>query len=287
VRVDDFFVETEEATAQIDPWDPRTRLVQHFNHDMVAKLRQRPHAEWTDTEVAVALCRLVHDELEAYGTGGGEKLTEDQVATAIRALVAVTKRIGVDFDPPYRDFSSFRNYWLRNDGYGSWQARRELLAQVFDPLYTRLLRLEEATFEALVDPVSPRAEVGWPAVDEEIRELRRRFQAATTAQDYKDVGLRCVTVTELLGDAVYDPQKHAREGETPANRGQTKQRFERYIDTVLPGKDNATLRSLARSIVAFSQEVKHTGSPTRRDAGIAADSVILLANVMRRLDQQL
>lgn len=287
MRVDDFFVETEEATARIDPWDPGTRLVQHFNHDMVANLRKRPHAEWSDTEIAVALCQLVHEQLEAYGTDGGEKLTEDEIGTAIRALVTVTKRIGVDFDSPYRNFSSFRSYWLRNDGYGSWQARRELLDQVFDPLYVRLLRLEEATFEALVDPVSPRMEVGWPAVDEEIRELRRRFQYATTAQDYKDVGLRCVTVTELLGEVVYDPLKHVREGETPANRGQTKQRFERYIDTALPGKDNAALRSLARSIVAFSQEVKHTGSPTRRDAGIAADSVILLANLMRRLEQQL
>lgn len=55
---------------------------------------------------------------------------------------------------------------MRNDGYGSYQARRDLLSQVFDPLYMRLLRLEEGTFEALLDPVSPRAEVGWPAVDE-------------------------------------------------------------------------------------------------------------------------
>lgn len=286
MRIDDFFVETEEATFQVDPWDPSTRLVQHFNHDMVDKLRQRPHDGWRDTEAAVALCQLVHEELQAYGTDGGEKLTEEQVATAIRALVTVSKRIGVDFDPPFRNFASFRTYWLRNEGYGSWQARRELLAGIFDPVYVRLLRLEEATFEALVDPVSPRAEVGWPAVDEEIRELRRRFQAATTSQDYKDVGLRCVTVTELLGDAVYDPLKHVQDGEPPASRGQTKQRFDRYIETVVPGKDNASLRSLARSIVVFSQEVKHTGSPTRREAGMAADSVILLANLLRRLDQQ-
>ncbi|GAA3643958.1 hypothetical protein [Microlunatus ginsengisoli] len=210
MRVDDFFTESEVPVRQADPWGlgtsttAGTRNVQHFNHEMMNQLRQARLGGWAHTEVAVALCRLVHGELEAYGTGGSEKLTEDGIAIAIRALV-VTKRLGVDFDPPYRNFTSFRSCWMRNDGYGSYQARRDLLSQLFDPLYMRLLRLEEATFEALLDPVSPRAEVGWPAVDEEIRELRRRFQNATTAQDHKDVGLRCVTVTELLGDAVYEP----------------------------------------------------------------------------------
>lgn len=285
--MDDFFSETEEPVQRSDPWDTRTRLVQHFQHDMVSNLRQNPLREWADTEVAVALCQLVHEELEAYGTGGGERLTEDEIAMSIRALVVVTKRLGVDFDPPYRNFSTFRSYWLRNDGHGSYQARRDLLGALFDPLYTQLLRLEEATFEALLDPVSPRAEVGWPAVDEEIRELRRRFQNATTAQDHKDVGLRCVTVTELLGDAVYEPAKHDHEGETPAPRGNTKDRFERYIRTALAGKDNAAARSLARAIVVFAQGVKHSMTPTRREAGMAADSVIMLANLLRRLEQQI
>lgn len=67
--------------------------MQHFQHEMVSKLRQAPLGEWSDTEVALALCQLVHEDLEAYGTGGGQKLTEDEVATAIRALVAVTKRL--------------------------------------------------------------------------------------------------------------------------------------------------------------------------------------------------
>lgn len=224
--------------------------------------------------------------MQEYGTAGGQRLNEEEIAEAIRALVAVTRRLGVNFDPPYRDFASFRTYWLRNEGYGSWQARRELLSDLFDPLYMRLERLEETTFEALVEPVSPRSEIGWPAVDEEIRELRRRFQTATTTQDYRDVGLRCVTVTELLGDALYDPQKHDREGDAPASRGQTKLRFDRYIDASLPGRDNAALRSLGRSVVVYAQEIKHSGSPMRRDAGLAADSVILLANLLRRLEQQ-
>jgi hypothetical protein len=37
----------------------------------------------------------------------------------------------------------------------------------------------------------------------------------------------------------------------------------------------------------FAQEVKHDTAPTRRDAGIAADPVIMLANLLRRLEQEL
>lgn len=181
MRSDDFFIEIEQKSAR-DPWDPpeRTRFIQEFNYQMVNELRQRPHPPWSDTEVAVALCQLTHEQLEAYGTGGGEKLSDDDIAIAIRSLMAVTKRLGVEFEPPYRNYTSFKSYWLRNDGYGPWQARREILAQIFDPLYLRLVRLEEGTFQAQLEPISPRASVGWPAVDEEIRELRRRFQTATT-----------------------------------------------------------------------------------------------------------
>jgi hypothetical protein len=55
----------------------------------------------------------------------------------------------------------------------------------------------------------------------------------------------------------------------------------------LPGKDNEAARSLAKSIVAFAQEVKQSSTPTRREAGIAADSLIMLANILKRLEQQI
>jgi hypothetical protein len=43
------------------------------------------------------------------------------------------------------------------------------------------------------------------------------------------------------------------------------------------------LGRLPERFVVFAQEVKHDTTPTRRDAGVAADSVILLGNVLRRL----
>lgn len=38
--------------------------------------------------------------------------------------------------------------------------------------------------------------------------------------------------------------------------------------------------------VELAHRVKHGETPTRRDAGIASDAVILLANILRRLEQE-
>jgi hypothetical protein len=46
-----------------------------------------------------------------------------------------------------------------------------------------------------------------------ISELRRHFLAAHSPQDYRNVGLDCVAVTEALSAQVYDPTRHLREGE--------------------------------------------------------------------------
>ncbi len=40
----------------------------------------------------------------------------------------------------FRDFESFRSYWIRKgaSGAGGWQARRDLLADLFNPIHDRL-----------------------------------------------------------------------------------------------------------------------------------------------------
>jgi hypothetical protein len=190
---------------------------------------------------------------------------------------------------PFRDFSSFREWWIRNGaaGSGGYQARRNLLSGIFELLHNRLADMEqEALTSSLVEPISPHARTGWAAVDTEISELRRHFLSARTAQDYRAVGLDCVAVTEALSRQVYDPARHLREGEAEPPVAKTKQRLERFVEETAPGSDNAALRKLAVASIEFAQHVKHSTRPTRREAGIAADAVIQLANLLRRLDEQ-
>lgn len=235
------------------------------------------------------LAQFVHEELEKYGTSGGNELSDAQMREAILALRAVAERLGLgNFDPPYRDFGSFYNYWKRRgaSGSGGWQARRDLLAEDFDELHDQLARLENrALASSLVEPISPAGRTGWSLVDEEIAELRRHFLNARTPQDYRGVGLDCVAVTEALSRQVYDVARHLREGEEEPSPDKTKQRLERFVDDAAPGADNAALRKLARSVIEYAQHVKHSSTPTRREAGLAADAVIQLANLLRRLEQ--
>ena len=47
-------------------------------------------------------------------------------------------------------------------------------------------------------------------------------------------------------------------------------------------RDRPLLDALTKAVFGH---VKHTSTPTRRDAGIAADAVIELANLIRRPDE--
>ena len=258
-----------------------------FSSDLARQLRRGPLEAADDVEAAVALARLVHDDLEAFGTGGGEQLSQEELREALLALRAVVDRIGIDgFAVPFRDYGTFKSYWLRNEGYGSWQARRDLLADIFDGLHDQLAALESRELtSSLTEPVSPRGRTGWARIDAEITGLRRHFQGARSPQDYRNVGNDCVIVTEALSRQLYDSEVHLRAGETEPPVGNTKQRLDRFVDDAAAGSENAALRKLAKASIELAQEVKHRDTPGRREAGVAADSVILLANLLRRLDE--
>jgi len=277
MRPDEFFVKHKrQVLLEEFGWDESVYEVQDdLDEDLLTDLRRGPLPHQDDVAVALGLTQLVHEDLERFGTGGGERLDDRQMAEVLRTLRAVLGRLNVEFDLPFRNLSMFRSYWLKRDASGSWQKRRDLLEELFEPLHLRLIRLEESLFEALADPVSPRAGTGWPVVDEEIRELCRRFRSATTPQDYRAVGTHCVGVLEALGRTVYDPGKHLRQGETLPAPDKTKQRLGRYIEDALPGIPNEELRGLANKTIEVAHQVKHRHTPTRREAGIAADAVIL------------
>jgi hypothetical protein len=86
---------------------------------------------------------------------------------------------------------------------------------------------------------------------------------------------------------VYNPDKHLRPGETVPAPDKTKQRLGRYVEDSLPGSRNKPVRDLATQVIELAQQVKHQQTPSRRDAGVAADAVILVANILRRLEQEL
>jgi hypothetical protein len=280
MRPDDFFVIDDEDPLALGPQASR-----RLNTDLLTRFRKGPIPGKDDAEVAVALARLTHDELEQFGTSGGQLMTDHGMDLSLLALRAAVERLGLpEFKPPFRDFRSFRTYWLREGASGSWQARRVLLENIFGDLHNALADAESrALVSTLAEAVSPHPRTGWGAADTEIGELRRHFRSASTPQDYRAVGNDCVAVVEAISRAAYDPARHLRAGETEPPVNKTKLRLDRVIEDGLSGPDNEFYRKLARAAIEVAQAVKHSTTPTRGEAGIAADSVILLANIMRRL----
>ncbi|QZH65030.1 hypothetical protein [Mycolicibacterium farcinogenes] len=276
---DDFFAESAEP----GPWGTPTV---DLRVDLLEQLRAGPVPGYDNLDVAIALTGLVWDELKAFGTGGGERLDGEQIALAQRALKATLHRIDVELEFPWRNFESFKTYWIKNECSGSYHARRALLDDFFGPVQQKLDKLEETQFRAVnAEAVSPHTRTGWPKVDVELTELRRRFRTATTTQDYRDVGNRSVAVLEALSRTVYDPAVHLRDGETEPPADKTKQRIGRYVEDSLAGKDNEAIRGVVNKVSDLAHSVKHSTEPSRREAGIIADAVIVLANILRRVHQ--
>jgi hypothetical protein len=144
VIADDFFTDTPS----LDRWGGPDSTRLQFNLTLVKALRAGPPDGRMDPEVAIALASLIHDELQAYGTGGGETLTDAEMTEALSSLRAVVRRDGGTFDPPFRNFTAFWSWWLRQGASHSWQARRDLLEELFGPLHLELARIEERTLDA-------------------------------------------------------------------------------------------------------------------------------------------
>lgn len=180
-----------KGTEAADPWGGAGTISrERVDADTFDNVRQGKLPGISDEDAAEDLLAFVFDDLTAFCTGGGEVMSNDEMRRAISGLNAVMTRIGIQLEIPFRDFSSFRAYWLRNDEYNSWQARREIVDRIFrDPLASVMAARDRSLSATLIDPISPHAVTGWPRVDAEIEAMRIECRDATTPQNCRAVGL--------------------------------------------------------------------------------------------------
>lgn len=280
MKADDF-LESQLAEGYSYPHE-----IQILRRDLLQKMLSGTPTGYEDTDLADGLLQLLHQELEAFGTSGSNRLIDrDDFTLVVRACQRVCKRLSVSFpDIPFRDLPGFRTYWISNGMSNSWAARRTYVNDLLSPVENEIYLLQQRMWdEPLLTPITPHSATGWIALDGEIAELRARFVVARSAQDHSAVGNACVRILELLADVAFDPDRYVPDGEEVPPKSNTKRRFDLIIDSEMQGSDNHQLRKLARATVEVAQQVKHQGTPSRRDAGIAADSVIALVNVIRRI----
>lgn len=269
MRIDDFFQESPDAG---NPWDSQET---ELNAELLTQLAQGTAPDPKPLETALPLTRFVREEFEAFGTEpAGLRLSEEEARAALRTLRLVLQRQGIEFKPPWRDFSSFKGHWLSEGAYGSWQARRDILEKWFRPVQDQLDEADEQQFIGeLTEGISPHRDLGWSDVDDHIAQLRQRFRSASTVMDYKDVGNRCVGVLEALSAHVYDPEVHCPPGLSEPPVDKTDIRIGAYIEHRLPGKSNEELRGLTKKVSALAHKMKHSPKADRTTTGITADAV--------------
>ena len=257
---------------------------QKLDRGLVESLRRAPHSRFPDVEAVKVLADLARQEHLSF-VHEENKLSDTDVGLVLAAVSAVAGRLGASFTAPWRDLSSFRSHWeargITNGG--AWAARRRIVDEVFDALDSELEAVTSRS--AAMAPVATDPIAGWAAIDAAVDAVRHKFNSARDADDYRDVGVRCKHAIEVMSDTLYDETKHLRVGETVPLRGHTKNRLERVIEDSLAGADNERLRGLVKKVDDVAEHVKHTRTSTRRDAGIAADAVIALASMLRRVDQ--
>ena len=90
-------------------------------------------------------------------------------------MESVCKRLGVRLELPFRDFTRFRSYWIRSgaSGSGGWQARRDILDDLLNPVRTRIRELEERPLKAQLDDKLISALRDPAAIQEQLGRIQR------------------------------------------------------------------------------------------------------------------
>lgn len=239
VTPDDLFVDAGRDAYGL----PATEV----NIELLEAVLAGTYTDVTDAEVALALAEQVHADLTAYGTGGGQQLNDGQIKLAMRALKAACARVGVRFEPPFRDYTSFRAYWNKHDGHGSWQARRVMVGDLLDPAIEALEglasspqthTLAEAALNALTDP---------SAIQDSLKRVARTVDsdprmAVSAAKDLMESTAKLVLTS--IGET------YSKNDDLPvlASRAQTALGLTRKSLAAVPGQDMDVLGQLLGSL---------------------------------------
>lgn len=154
ISSDDFFLTTVAA----DPWGGADSITEELDTNRLAALISGPDPVHSDLAISLALMDLIRDDLTRSGTSGGQRITDVGMRLAIRALRRVTARTGIEFDLPFRDHTTWREWWIRKGAKGSYRKRRDLLHGLFDESYGAL---EEAR-DSELDGITSATEAEFP-----------------------------------------------------------------------------------------------------------------------------
>ena len=248
--------------------DPRITLA---GREYLRELREALSSP--EIDVAGILQRM-KDIMIAVSTGGPRI---DSANAEYRELYAVADKElcarGLDHANPFPDLWDWYGRWSSGD-LPSYRSRREFVASLLNPMIEQVRAYRSG---AVASPAVP---TGWPRVDRQVGEARRRLAGAQTEEQFQAVGLLCREVLVSLAQAVHDPARHppldgVRPSETDAKR-----MLEAYIAAELEGSSNEALRRHAKAAYALAVELQHKRTASFRETALCVEASSSIVNVI-------
>ncbi len=231
----------------------------------------------TVAEPAVDVLSTLHrmrDMMVAVSTGGPriDDLNAEYREMYARAEKALHDR-GLTHLNPFPDLWDWYGRWRSGD-LPSYQSRREFLAGIFNPMFEQVRAHQSGQAPPPAEPT------GWPKVDRQVGEARRRLAEAETEEQFQAVGLLCREVLISLAQAVHDPARHPPLDGTTPSETDAKRLLEAYIAAELKGSSYEAPRMHAKAAYALAVDLQHKRTASFREAALCVEATSSAVNVI-------
>ena len=214
------------------------------------------------------------DLMISVATGGPAiNSVNDQYVTRQEVIQRSLRGLGLSDPNPYTDLWHWYKKWRSGD-LPTYQSRREYIAELYQPLISRLRRDPNGAIAIFVEPT------GWAKIDRSIGEIRRVLEQASSEEQYQTVGLLCRETLISLGQTVYDPQKHPSEDGIQISNTDAKRMLGAYISNALAGSTNEISRKHAKAALDLANDLQHKRTATFRQAALCAEATTGVVNLL-------
>jgi hypothetical protein len=235
-------------------------------------------------DAATVLIDRMSECLVTVATGGPRiDLLNDGYKRDRRALDAVLTRLGLSHPHLFTDLWQWHAHYSRQ--LPTYAERRAYVANLFETVH-RSLEQQRANRQRTFESPAWERPTGWSDLDAKLSKLRRDFAQAACADDFRAVGLLCISTLEALSEVVFDAERDLVPGEESPRTGDTSARLEAFFSSAACGARYEHVRALVRPARKQAEAAKHRPTTNETDAGIAASAVALIVQVARQLDAE-
>jgi hypothetical protein len=220
--------------------------------------------------ILVALDRI-RDILIGVATGGPRiQQVDAEYRKVFGELNDQLAAQGIENPVPFSDLWQWYGRWSSGD-LPSYQSRRQFIAELIDPLASRLRSGRAPTV------ISP---TGWSLVDQQIGIARKKLETAQIEVEYQSVGLVCREALLSLAKEVFVAARHPILDGKAVGPSDFKRMIEAYIAVELAGGAVEELRKHARSALDLANHTTHKRTAGFRDAAISLEATASVVNII-------